>query len=341
MAADAVTSEGDTIVKRFLLCWVWLIAAIGSLAGREAAGAVSLLPSDSRPLQFARDEIERAARQSAHRVPEVRLAILPTRDGCAQSYRIERAGDGLLQVNGYDARGAMYGGLDVAEAIRLGTLDRLAAGARKPFIQERGIKFNIPLDLRTPSYSDNSDAAQANIPEMWSMEFWRTMLDEMARHRYTALTLWNLHPFPSLVQVPEYPEVALDDVLRAKPENFDERFSHSGRDMFRPELLDGAEVVKRLSIRAKIAFWREVMQHARDRGIDVYWFTWNAFLFGAEGKHGLKRQGMGENEVRYFRASVREMVKTYPLLAGIGITAGEYLDEPLAGRDKETWLWDT
>ena len=53
----------------------------------------------------------------------------------------------------------MYGGLDVAEAIRLGTLDRLAAGQRRPFIQERGIKFNIPLDLRTPSYSDNSDAA--------------------------------------------------------------------------------------------------------------------------------------------------------------------------------------
>lgn len=149
-----------------------------------------------------------------------------------------------------------------------------------------------------------------------------------------ALTLWNLHPFPSIIQVPELPEVALDDVLRAKPGSFDERFSHSGRDMFRPELLDGAEVVKRLSIRDKIAFWREVMQHARDRGIDVYWFTWNVFLFGAEGKHGLKRQGMGEDEVRYFRASVRETVKTYPLLAGIGITAGENMDEPLAGRDR-------
>ena len=94
---------------------------------------------------------------------------------------------------------------------------------------------------------------------MWSIDFWRTMLDEMARHRYNALTLWNLHPFPSIVQVPEFPEVALDDVLRAKPGSLDERFSHSGRDMFRPELLDGAEVVKRLSIRDKIAFWREVI----------------------------------------------------------------------------------
>lgn len=318
-----------------------VICATWCLVGRESPGAVSLMPADSRPLQFARDEIERAVKDSGSKTPDVCLAISPATDRCAQSYRIERAADGTIRVSGDDARGAMYGGLDIAEAIRLATLDRVPVGQRRPFIQERGIKFNIPLDLRTPSYSDNSDAAQANIPEMWSSDFWRTMLDEMARHRYNALTLWNLHPFPSIVQVPEFPEVALNDVLRAKLGSFDERFSHSGRDMFRPKLLDGAEVVKRLSIRDKIAFWREVMQHARDRGIDVYWFTWNAFLFGAEGKHGLKRQGMGEDEVRYFRASVRETVRTYPLLAGIGITAGEYLDEPLAGRDKETWLWDT
>ena len=42
-----------------------------------------------------------------------------------------------------------------------------------PAILRRGIKFNSPLDLRTPSYSDNSDAAQANIPEMWSLDFWQ------------------------------------------------------------------------------------------------------------------------------------------------------------------------
>ncbi len=320
---------------------VAVICASVCFIGRETPGASSPSSADSGPLQFARDEIGRATNESGHNAPEIRLAISRGGGGVPQSYRIERAADGTIQVTGFDARGAMYGGLDVAEAIRLGTLDQLPAGLRKPFQEERGIKFNIPLDLRTPSYSDNSDAAQANIPEMWSMDFWRTMLDEMARHRYNALTLWNLHPFPSIVQVPEFPEVALDDVLRAKPGSFDDRFSHSGHDMFRPGLLAGAEVVKRLSIRDKIAFWREVMQHAHDRGIDVYWFTWNTFLFGAEGKHGLKRQGLGETEVRYVRASVRETVKTYPLLAGIGITAGESMNEPLAGRDKETWLWDT
>jgi len=94
-----------------------------------------------------------------------------------------------------------------------------------------------------------------------------------------------------------------------------------------------------MTIDEKIAHWRDVMRMAKDRGIDVYWFTWNTFLFGAEGKHGLKREGMGEEEIRYFRASVRETVKTYPLLAGLGITAGEHMGEEPAGRTKEQWLW--
>ena len=32
--------------------------------------------------------------------------------------------------------------------------------------------------------------------------------------------------------------------------------------------------------------------------------------------------------IDYFRASVRETVLTYPLLDGIGITAGEHMEEP-------------
>jgi len=81
----------------------------------------------------------------------------------------------------------MYGGLDVAEAIHLGTVAELSSEEHKPFVARRGIKFNIPLDLRTPSYADDSDSAQANIPEMWSREFWREFFDEMARDRYNVL----------------------------------------------------------------------------------------------------------------------------------------------------------
>jgi hypothetical protein len=203
----------------------------------------------------------------------------------------------------------MYGGLDVAEALRLGTTPSLKPGLRSPHIAQRGIKFNIPLDLRTPSYTDCSDAAQANIPEMWDREFWRTFLDELARHRYNVLSLWSLHPFPSLVKVPEFPEVALADVWRTRAK-LEDNFSFAGTDMVRPAMLADYEVVKRLSIDEKIEFWRWVMRHAQERGIAVYVFTWNTFTWGAEGKHGITNDLENPVTAAYFRASVRELIKT-------------------------------
>jgi len=70
-------------------------------------------------------------------------------------------------------------------------------------------KMNIPLDARTPSYDDTGDSAMWNIPTVWDFSFWQGHLDAMARHRYNALTLWNPHPFPSLVKLPDFPEVAM------------------------------------------------------------------------------------------------------------------------------------
>ncbi|HEY1496088.1 MAG TPA: hypothetical protein VGF49_16160, partial [Candidatus Solibacter sp.] len=141
--------------------------------------------------------------------------------------RVQKARVTTVAVLATDGAGAMYGGLDLAEAVRLGTLGGLADGDHSPYIEKRGIKFNVPLDARTPSYSDNSDAAQNNIAEMWSVEFWHEFIDEMARHRYNVLSLWSLHPFPSIVKVPEYPDVALNDVMRTKVP-MDDTFSATG-----------------------------------------------------------------------------------------------------------------
>ena len=44
------------------------------------------------------------------------------------------------------------------------------------------------------------------------MDFWTEFLDRMAENRYNLLSLWTLSPFPSLVQIPEYPEACLNDV---------------------------------------------------------------------------------------------------------------------------------
>ncbi len=305
-----------------------------------AAAAVTLTldPAAGGPGQFAAAEIRReaAARDvTAH----ITLAVAADPKAAAQSYGI-RVQDGQITVRGADAAGVMYGGLDIAEAIRTGTLGSLKDSDHAPHIKQRGIKINIPLDLRTPTYTDPSDAAQANIPEMWSMAYWRELFDDMARHRYNVLSLWTLNPFPSIVKVPEFPNVALDDVWRTKVK-LDGNFSGTGLDFVRPDMLADHEVVKTITIDEKIQFWRDVMQLGKDRGIDIYWFLWNIFLYGAEGKDGITSDKLAPSTIAYFRASVRETIKTYPLLAGFGITAGEGFPKGMSADDKEKWLWQT
>ena len=139
-------------------------------APAEPADSAPSRSIDSSPqIAFARAEIKRSGDSS--KSPPVEFSIDPNRLK-PQCYRIEREG-GKINVIGGDANGAMYGGLDVAEAIRLDTLTELKFGEHRPYIEHRGIKFNITPDRRTPTYSDNSDSAQLNIPQMWSLDFWQ------------------------------------------------------------------------------------------------------------------------------------------------------------------------
>ena len=299
--------------------------------------------------KFAESEIRREAMAKGMTFDEagdatlISIVVAKGSDDVAQSYRIqveEKDRKRVITVIGADSAGAMYGGLDIAESIRFGALGHLNESQKRPYIAKRGIKFNIPLDLRTPSYTDPSDSGQANIPEVWEKDFWIDYLDSMARHRYNVLSLWSLHPFPSLVKVPEFPEVALDDVWRTRVK-LDDNFSFSGKGFVRPEMLADHEVVKRMTIDEKIEFWRWVMLQAADRGIQIYIFTWNVFTFGADGNHGITDDVENEITKKYFRASIRETVKTYPLLAGMGITAGEGMPHKMDSKVKEAWLWDT
>lgn len=309
-----------------------------------AASELSRASAATMP-QFGMDQIGRVACQPCfvigrNATPPV-AGMQPAKLAGVQSYSIRRAvskGTTWIAAIGADEAGAMYGGLDLAEAVRHGAVNQVRDSDHAPHIARRGIKFNAPLDVRTPSYSDNSDAAQANIPEMWSLDFWHAFLDDMARHRFNVLSLWNLHPFPSMVKVPEFPDVALRDVQRTRM-RLDETFSHRGVDMLRPEMLRDVETVRTMSIEDKIRFWRDVMQYAHDRGIDVFAITWNIFTFGTDGRYGITPEQNNPRTIEYFRVSVREMVLTYPLLAGIGITAGEQMSERKDEYSKEKWLW--
>lgn len=312
-----------------------------------ALADVSISIEESSPqAEFAAAEIRQVARQS---VPEGDWRILLTRvsgseaeDIKPEGFRIRRSSDGrtqLINVQAIDPAGLLYGGLEVAEVARTLGIEHVENDLQNPYMRMRGTKFNIPLDVRTPSYTDVCDAAQLNIPEMWDIEFWKEYIDTLASYRYNYVSLWNLHPFPSMVKVPAYPEIALQDVWRSNVE-WDEDYSLMGKDFVTDKILSDVEIVKEMSIDDKIDFWRSVMAYGKKRNVDFYVVTWNIFTNGTYGKYGITDDYRNATTVDYFRRSVAQMFHTYPDLAGIGLTTGENMP----GMDfqaKEDWAMAT
>jgi len=343
----------------------WAIWILGILLGRPvcAATAVVLYEPQRPAIAFGANDLVEALRQKRIVVDTADPGALTTKKASIQVVitttdapvankplvtglrpqgyavrRVPRGRETRLWVIGADATGAMYGALELAESVRIaGTLNGVTDRVVNPHLAGRGIKFNIPLDARSPSYSDDSSSAQANIQTVWDMQFWTRFLDSMARDRYNLLSLWSLSPFPSLIEVDDYPRVALADVKRKSGSLWDATLQ--GRSMYDSGWT--LETVKTMTIEEKIAFWRKVMQYAADRGIEVALFTWNIFVYGTEASgYGLTDDPANDRTKDYVRKSVRALFNTYPLLAGIGITAGENMGD-LDNAGKERWLWDT
>ena len=365
-----ITRRGpNSIGKRFLVTLVLLSFLFVSELG---AASVNLLIDDRSPqVVFAAGDIQTALRARGHNVKRLNLTQLggitdsvlivlslrsnkdiinavqsegakPLETLRSEGYSIRRsskAGRTSYWVIGADSAGVMYGGLELAEVIRVYGLDGIKDVDHNPYMAMRGTKFNIPLDVRTPSYTDMCDAAQNNIVEMWSFDFWKDYIDNLARYRYNFISLWNLHPFPSLVKVPDYPDVALDDVKRSTV-RWQEYYDLSATGFDSPEIVNNVEILKKMTIEDKIEFWRKVMRYAKDRNIDFYIITWNIFIYGTEGKYGITDDINNETTIDYFRKSVRQMFLTYPDLAGIGLTTGENMPKA-SFQQKEDWAFKT
>jgi hypothetical protein len=260
----------------------------------------------------------------------------------AQGYSIRKKQHGTYTdwfIIGYDKTGVMYGGLDFGDLLRDKGLNSIRNLDKKPYIKNRGIKFNIPLDARTPGYSDNSDVAQSNIVNMWDISFWHRFLDDMAKSRLNMLSLWSLAPFPSMVDVPEYPKASLSDIKKttAPLSAFQ---SLTGDNMSNPATLSHLITIKTLTIQDKIKFWKEVMQYADDRGVDCYLFIWNIYVYGTENSGYGFTNDVGDTKTKdYFRRATRAVITTYPLLKGIGITPGENMKAN--ADEKEKFLFES
>ena len=243
-----------------------------------------------------------AIRNAAGNLSLGRVVISLTKDLKPEAWNI-RAVNGGYRVNGGDARGAMYGALDFAEQLQLTAQVRDKEG--QPTLAVRALKFNVPL----PGTGYLSEEDLANNQWFWSMDYWRKFLDMAARNRYNAITFWSAHPYDRMVRVPKYPEAT--DVPAAELDH-------------------------------NIAFFRQLFQMAADRGLDTYLVTWNIHVprtFAQ--RHQVPAAGFDSPLIRdYQREAIKALFATYPMLTGLGTTAGERM-EPMTAKQKMDWIADT
>lgn len=296
-----------------------VLASAGFTCARAELSSMTSCPQTQK-IVFA----ETGDAGALHRLREEEGGPLPELGREAYAIRISGRRAAGYWVIGGDAAGVMYGGLRLAEKMTLHGVDPVCEGEESPFLKNRGIKFNLPLDLEAPTYFEghHGTSHQLAIRDVWDLDFWTAWFDEMARHRFNALSLWSPHPFTSMLNMEdEYPGIAIEGVR-----GFD---------------IDGNIVqVNRFSITEKIAFWQTVMKKGRDRGIAVYVINWNVFLSSAEGKHGLTPSSDNPLTSVYLKKCIRLFLETYPDLAGFGITPGERMPG-LDKEQREAWAWET
>jgi len=292
-------------------------------------------------LAFAAQELNDALKEAGRENLQVTLIAKPD-ESSPEAFQIRSVGSNQVEVTGSDATGAMYGGLEVADLLRLGL--PIEDRDRAPFVKKRGLKVNIPWDCRTPSYCDKGTAAQNNIVNVWDFDgFWKPYFDDLARYRYNVLSLWSTHAYPNLVKVPGYEDCALPDVYRVREELLHPKFDGK----IRPDLdankdgevtpEDGTmTLVKKMTIDEKITHWKKVFQHAEDRGIEIYLFHWDIYVNSSEGKYGITPDQTNASTIAYVRASVKETLLTYPQIKGIGVTSGEDDRRELDGTPDST-----
>ncbi|MDI1248797.1 MAG: hypothetical protein PSV13_08040 [Lacunisphaera sp.] len=216
-------------------------------------------------------------------------------------------------VLGGDAVGAMYGALQVAENIKFNGFTGDHNNEEAPAILKRGIKLNLPFDLKSGTYESLNkvgDSTRNSIAQVWDLDFWKAWFDEMARNRYNVVSLWSNHPFTSMIKLADYPDVAIQNV--------------TGYDGYS----------KTMSIDEKIEFWRQVMACAHARGFEFYIINWNIFTDGATGKYGITderdKAATSQATIDYMRKCMTTLLETYPDLDGFGVTQGEHMSKNTA-----------
>jgi len=206
--------------------FVWLLFGFPGLSSAENIRLY--FDPDTPQITFAANDIKAALETRNHTVQTHPLAVLakdelgkkivlavatdtitisklsaqagkPVADLGTQAYALRTTNmpDMSYWVLGGDAVGVMYGGLQIAENISVSGFSGSFDSEESPYLLNRGMKLNLPLDRRIPTYVGgwSSNSAKKAIPHVWDMTFWKTLIDQQARNRYNMLSVWVHHPF--------------------------------------------------------------------------------------------------------------------------------------------------
>ena len=276
---------------------VFILSASPLLAG----GTVQVKPGTASPLvDFGVSEL-RAALNLNGEAPEITVEM---KQGKAESFSVHRSGN-TITIQGGDAKGVMYGALDVAEKLTLaGDLSTLRDESQSPFLPVRALKFNIPL--AGTMYLSEEDLQHNQW--FWDLNYWQAFLDMAARNRYNSISFWSAHPYDRMVRIAKYPESTS---------------------------LPAAELDK------NIRFFQQLFRMARERGIDPYLITWNIHNSPAFAKaHNVPEGDVDSELVRdYQRECIKSLLATYPDLVGLGTTQGERMDV-IPENQRAAWISD-
>ena len=273
----------------FYTAIVWL-----AVTANVHAATVSIVDAPTPQSAYAARKLEEALAPSSKGYT-VTLKI-SAKDLSPEAFSIEPRGK-TIAITGGDARGLIYGALELREQLRNGTpIEKVKALRQKPALPFRGIKFNTPWDTYRPSSALDQHYATAR-----DLKFWEAWLDMMVENRFNAFTLWTMHPFTYMV----------------RPKNFPEASKWSDAEFAEWQHL-----------------YREIFRMAKERGLDTYVVFWSIFVSEEFSKaHGVAKENFyphyyvkgdtSDITKRYLRESVSQMLEEYPDLDGIGVSHGE------------------
>lgn len=268
------------------LAWAW-----GQL---WAAKVTVKLDDPPAGVRYAADQLEAVA--TARVTAELDAADLPdaVKQAGPEAFAIVPIGGGF-RVLASAPQGLMYGLLELRDRLQYEDPPKEPV-VSAPALRLRGDTFDFPFYLGVDLYAGRWRGAQAieRSPDSWWLDknHWTWRLKRCAEYRINALLICHPHPFPALIDLPDYPEAAY----------FDKDHLSRLQDHFR---------------------W--ILDQADQYGVKIYFLTWNIWVSPGFAKaHNLPMEGPDSGLVRaYTQACYQRLFETYPKLAGVMTIAGE------------------